>query len=448
MAKRNSNDARGAAKPLRIFPLIAAIYGVYSAIVFGISYTTTLDFSAMLPAIGLMWLLLGVFATTEVVFGMKSRVCTTPPGRLQPISLWGPFSTLFVSVLAAALTILSVTYYAGVGPGAVLDNLLNGQSLYLEYQEYNSLIAELGGSGVGRLFVILRLLAQLLTFYFFVTFVLIDRNLNWFRVASLVILGFASFYGSLARGTTFEAFKLLLLILFLLYMLGARSGTKLRGAVVATALAASVLYFFSFNVGARGVRQNQCLSLDVCPDLSVATNAFAAKIGEVSELLYGYFGHGFFYVGTMFRSAIFEDRQSFLSSFWPQGAFVASSSNFLDVVESTIDMGPRWRPDSAVLIANYGLFSLILTVAVLGLFAALLGRSFAPLGQIGLFIVFVQMVSFPVGNFVSVSIEYVAAGLISAAWLLGRGLWDKDGSAGDRDVGRPIAGDGYSTSLD
>ncbi|MBB1020057.1 hypothetical protein G6030_01875 [Dietzia sp. E1] len=400
---------------IRVSPFILLFYGVYTLVALAVAYTTTLSLSDVLPAILLMWALSGVFFVGELVAADRSlnRGERTP----QRVSSWGAGPVIAVALIAAVMTIASVTYYSGATPSVVWSNLTSGNSLYLDYQEFNS---DFGASGgvVGRVFVVLRVLSQLLTLYFFFTFAVVDRNLNWYRVTALVILGFASLYGSLARGTTFEAFKLVLLVLFVLYARGVGSRRRFRGFAIAGALSLAVFYFFRFNIAARGARQSECLSLDVCRDSAGAFGPVISTVADVAELLYGYFGHGFFYISTMLNRVVPNDLGGIQGWLVPENSFWASGSNALAAVENIIDMGPRWRPDSAIAIATYGFIGLIFIVALLGLIAGLLSRDRGPAGMIGLFVIVVQVLSLPVGNFVTVSTEYVAAVVMCGAWYL------------------------------
>ena len=364
-----------------LFPLVAAVYFVYSAIVAGVVYTTTLGVGDVWPALAFAWAALLIFAWFErSSASARPHVTTVKETSREWIGQCSPSIALGLSFLASGAIIASVTFYSGSSPIDVWNAALGGGSLYMEYQQYNEIFSA-GTGPVGYIFFLLGVVGQLFAFYVLLVFLVTDRKFGWYRVACSLILVFASVYGSFARGTTFETFKMLLFLLLVLYLRSRTFGGSLRTALFATPLAVLVLGYFSFNVRSRGERSTECSSLDVCPVFQVPRSGSYELISEFSQLLYGYFGHGFYYLGVYLQEVVASDRASLMAALFPKGFVSWAIWDGLDRVEAVIDHGPRWRPDFALVINTYGILLLILFLAFLGWAATRLAGGNSTMGQ-------------------------------------------------------------------
>lgn len=410
-------ELRNGVKSARLFPIVLAIYFVYSLVLLSAIATTTLAWSDLWPALVAAAVVLLVFGIAESLgFGSRSKRNDWAVPR-EWLSGLGPGVTIALSFVAASLIMVSVTYYSGSSPAEVWSALTTGGSRYEEYQRHNELISSTTGL-LGSAMVLARVVGQLFAYYVFIVVIVVDRDFRFDRVFALLLLGFASIYGSLARGTTFESFKLLLLILFLFYVRSSSMRARLATLAMALPLGVAVVSFFSFNVNARGTRASECLSLDVCPVYVNPAPPLFGAVSNIAQLLYGYFGHGFFYVSRFLGRAAVEDHGSVAGLILPPGMALSSGGDLLLRTEATIDMGPRWRPDLAIAINEFGIGLVVIGIAALGFLSIRLAADGTAVAHLGRFVIFVQMCSIPVGNFVSVAAEFTVAAVLVASWYL------------------------------
>lgn len=392
---------------------VAIWYVVLTLFATLVYWLTTVPASRVLTAIGLMWILYICFAAGTN--GTPSERISSPNSEsvLQELPERRPFETK-AALLALACVPSAVFvggFYTGAGPAEVLARLREGSNSYGEFQEYLDGYVD-PGTFANLVFISALAFLQGSWMYSATRLLVIQARTTLVGALSLTLMAASTLYPALARGTTFEAFKLGIFLAFVLWMRSKRHGGSLKAYVLQGALLVGGIQFFLFNISSRGARATQCFTRDVClgetgDRLGPFTDSFA--------WLYLYFGHGFNYVGSLIDRVWFENLDSFFAGLLPNGLFGANLG-YRERMRNVIDMGAMWHPDVALYMANVGLILVLLTCFALGR----LDRSFrnmrGELPMIASFLIALQMISFPVGNFLLVALEYQGISLFLILW--------------------------------
>jgi len=96
------------------------------------------------------------------------------------------------------------------------------------------------------------------------------------------------------------------------------------------------------------------------------------------------------------------------------------TSSLQEIMKELIDMGARWHPDIALFINNFGYIGLVLFCLFIGMFCRYISsaKKKDSIIYLTIFIILLQMISLPVGNFIaSSSASILIVVLLLYVWM-------------------------------
>lgn len=383
--------------------IIKNFYIIYSFYIILLVNATNLMFLQMLPALVLMWILYFVFylgtisnVTILTIYG-KNILDYKYKHNLKYI--------YYVSVVTLIFSYLVVKFYTGQTLFTVLDNLINNYSTYYIYQTYFN-ENELHMLTMQKLPYVFMLFFIKFTLYYYSIIYIIKNNFVLKQKISLLMIIISFLYFSISRGTTYEIFDLSLIIIYVVtnkyyndtYSLSSMYLLYLFIICIAT-------YIFYINLGLRSSELDYYISHDVYYDKDALLSQFSTGLSFITILLYGYFGHGFFYTSYYFMNVWFISIETFMLGLIPFGFNIKNDTSIMAIMKDFVDQGARWHPDTVIFINNFGFIGLIIMCYLLGLLFRNIYQNGTQrvFSHITLFFIILQMISLPVGNFVITS---------------------------------------------
>lgn len=409
----------------KIVGIFYLIYTVYILLICWLTDVTPLYIFSGLTA---LWVMYGCFLLGDRAagrWGGRGFRRWALPRRYTPEPAWTGLLWGCGIFLAAACSVVAIHFYTGQWPVGVLDNLRSGVSNYYTYQFY---FPEHGAllSTVQRLPYILMMAFSK---FIFVTGLLYWCLLKPFTprhlvVAVLCCLG--QLYISLGRGTNFEMYELTILAVFIVlkkcrFELSLRRFGRAAVKPLLACLCAGIVLVCVYYVvlASRHYYANVYISQDIHYN---ATSLPAQLVPELSLLvlnLFGYLGFGLYYISSFFNLVAARSASTLFATLCPLGFRLLTGESTMTIMERTIDVGVMWHADFVNFINTLGLPGTLALIALLGFLAGRLerGRCSVWSGMAGYFLL-LQMLAFPVGNFVLASSANILLIGLSAVMLL------------------------------
>jgi len=367
----------------------------------------TIKFIDFLPGLLLLWSLFFVF-----IIGTKLKFKTALQNELTKMRFCKSVNWVYILISVSFILFfpLYIKYYTGKTILLVLINLFSGYSNYISYQEYfaNSDLAVFSvvklpyiiGAGILK-FLFISCCCRLIGF---------KKNRNFIEILSIIIMSLVIIMLAVSRGTSFEFFELLILLIFTILLRGRRlhfvnwfdKKTMLLVSIVGVLL----LLVFSYNIDSRGAGELKCATKDLCFDETGLLTQLSPILGNISYKLSYYFVFGVYLLSKSLIFINFSSIAGITALFIPFGpAILGIGSNYATIAcENIIDCSVAWIPDLLVILNNFGILGTIFLVFVIGAFSKNLFVK-AVNGSIQasalLYFVFLFMVSLPVGNFIT-----------------------------------------------
>jgi len=382
---------------------------------------TTLRFGSTAPAVLVMWLCYAAF-----------RLGALPPSRqpgggtafAQRLPSWLSGGRKVVLLAAVCLcSYLVARFYTGQTIGTTVDALLHGESLYRQYQAYFRQ-NRLDAFSFGKVpFILMAALVKFALISGFVSLVALKARPKLSEWAFLLALALPYLYYSITRGTSLELFELFALIVFCLAERSVAHGRALlagKARLGVGLLAVLCALAFSRGVAIRGDLHGS-ITREIRYDPAAFLSRVAPGLAALSFNLVGYFGFGFYYTSVAVRQIWLRSFRSFLAGLVPGGFNLVGVQDFTrEICGSKIDCGVAWIPDSARLLNSVGFLGLLSLCFLLGLLlrfaqARRVGGT-AVIAETIAFMIFMEMISLPVGNLLVVSSpNVVIIGLLTLA---------------------------------
>lgn len=322
------------------------------------------------------------------------------------------FVPIFV-VLSIVSSHYAAQFYTGKTIVDVLSSLKNNVSLYNEYQNYFSSfgLATLSLAKVPAITAMLIL--KIAMIYIYITVIAAGEKLRLQNIAYVVLVSLAQIYFSLARGTSFELFEMLLLILFCFvvrnYVRKATLSTIVKQLIVITSIIVAVAIYYNWNISARYSfgSVSECSTYEFC--LDDTTNLY--KISQpLSHFLFkasSYFSFGIYYTSVFIDEYVFNDPVHFIKILLPFAGIYDQKLKSDMMCGELLDCGASWVPD----VVSYVIYSGLITFAFfIIIFGALTRNLVESLGETidivniaALYFMCLTMFSLPVGNFIVAS---------------------------------------------
>lgn len=391
--------------------IIGFFYILYTIFLFLIISVTSLEFWSMIPSLLLMWLVY-VFYVLGSAPKKKLRNKTESFTVTSWLENQPNYIFVMLSIIAIVFSYLVVRFYTGLTFQTVIYNIKDGISNYAQYQKHfaENQISEFSLSKLP--FIFMMAFVKFNLFYGSLSLTLNCnkiQSLGFFKIVYLIAAACSYLYIGLARGTNFEMFEFIVLIITLLLAKNKKQKIKLKKMIFSTILIFISVLVFVEVIGQRG--GDGSISYYISRDVFYDENSFISKyFPSIAMLLlsvYSYFGFGFFY-GMVFLNKVFfasfANTMIFTLPLFPK-MFNQPSAG--ELMRNLVDMGARWNPDQYVFIAEFGLILLFIVSFIQGLIVRQNKSKYVGTIQANdmlvNFLIILQMLSFPTGNFIIAS---------------------------------------------
>jgi len=369
--------------------------------------STNLTFSMILPSIMLMWINYLTFSLGyHLIKGSRQLELNDQCSKTWILKRKN-FSLLLIATFSLLFSIAAARYYTGQTPITIIRNLSNGNPLYYEYYSYFSQQQRYIFSLEKIPFILMLFYVKFVLFYSYVSFFIVKNKTTKFEKFYLGLITLSHIYFGIARGTNFEFFELVMIIIFVIL---SRNNVRkiqipLKQLSWVVILVSIMIFVFYNRVIARGISFSPYISRDVLYDPNGLLPLISPSLSFFTLIIYSYFGFGFFYMSKYISELWLSSFDNFIAGFLPFGFYAVKLNGIPSLMNNIVDMGARWHPDTIVLINNIGYLGLLLFCFGLGVFSKYIDnskfeRSIAYLTN---FMILMQMISLPVGNFVIVS---------------------------------------------
>lgn len=363
-------------------------------------------------ALLLMWLIYWVYykSSKQRVRVIKKNVPFIKYDRYKSVSF-------FIFLFALFFIPIYVKFYTGSNivksVMLFLSGASQGNSTYVNYQNYfkyralyKFTVAKLPyiiGAGILK-FLFWSILIRILAF---------KETIKWYETVILFSFFILYFAIGAARGTSFEIFELLTLLIFGSLLRIKRLNnknwfSKRTTMLILTGIVLGFLLFLftkSLRYGGQELITNPTTDLKFNYDSIFAE--YFPHIAIAIHNLTGYFIFGLFFTSVAI-STIWNTPLGFLSALVPFGLIVFGFGTSYETIicNNIIDCGASWIPDVIQLIGTFGLIILLLFIRWLGKISqrlyneAIYGNI---LSAIILYSIFFFFISLPIGNFIATS---------------------------------------------
>jgi hypothetical protein len=371
----------------------------------------TTDILLLLSGLLLLWIVFIIFfiSTNDkiILYSNKHTVPRLPPN----LDGYKAHSLFVLSPLTIFASYYATMFYTGKSFTDIVLALSIGSSLYNDYQAYFAQQG-LGIFSVRKIPAILSMFyLKIIVVYGFISVIILSEKIRFSQCWWLFIASMSSVYFSIARGTSFEFFELLLLMWFCISMRSIRYGTKksifTSSNITMAVFGLLALAMYSYNISARysfGAAA-ECISPDICLEPQSVLYYISAPLGELSLKLSGYFTFGIFYTSVLINDIWLDSFSNFFMLLLPLSSVVDLDPRFL--CDTRIICGPNWTPDISVYFVKVGLLAVLILIYLIGIAVkklattAFLSNDFIKFCL--LYYAFLALVSLPVGNFLTVS---------------------------------------------
>ena len=384
---------------------IRAAYIAYSIYLLLLILLTTIHIKDMVFSFLAMWLCYYIF-----VLGIKSKYCHSIDNscnndlKLTDLKSHSVIYFIFTSLLFAIIT---AKFYTGQSPRELISNLKNNQSVYYIYQA-NLKARDIGRSIASRInrlpYILMLFVVKFNMIAELVKYSLINREHN--EIIKVFIALISYLYICLARGTSYEIFELLILLVFIYYQRidKNRVAKKNLGFLWIAFLGIGAFILFTNRILQRGVMPVFEIDGFIFNNDNFMNNVFPTFPISL-YFTYNYFGFGMIYFNKMITQMISE--HILYTCLVPKGSFLITGQNLKAYMEPIISINARWVPDIANIISNYGIVITLLIIFYLGKlsnkYSSFYNNRSIRSYYIMNYFIFLQMISFPVGNFVVTS---------------------------------------------
>lgn len=394
---------------MNVAKIIKLFYLGYSVFIILVINTTSITFIDVLPSIILLWITY-FFYIAGFYINVKRKELTNTQMHSQSNRSWllnkSKISLMVILLITIFSSIASVKYYTGQTPIGVIRSLINNVSLYYQYQ-FHFKEQGIATFSITKIpYILMLFFVKYIFYYVFITYLIIKDKTDMFEKIFIILIGLSFAYVGIARGTNFEFFEIVMMVIFIILNRSkTRKKIKVKPLIGIGLIIASMIFIFFSVISTRGVQFNYYISRDVYYDSEALISSKLPLLSLVIITLYDYLGFGFFYMSNFISKLWFRSPSDFLAGMVPNGFIAMRNSSIQQIMLSIVEKGVRWEPDMIGIINSFGFIGLLLLVFSLGIFSRVMinRRMNNGMSLLTNYIILMQMVSLPVGNFVIVS---------------------------------------------
>lgn len=336
---------------------------------------------------------------------------------------WKAWQYILSGILCWLCSILAARFYTSRGFTQVISGLFRGdQAAYSIYQHY-VIDANIGTFSLTKIpYILMLVYCTVMLLWTMVGLIMSGEKLVLFKIVHLLNVILAYYYFGVARGTNFEMY---IVFVILVYSLLNRPGNTLkderrrkRSIIIIAALAVVVVIIFRAVVAARGnVFRNQ-----ICTEIKYDPNKWISQtfptITNMGLSVFRYFGFGIFTIGMIVDKVFLQDATGVIAHLIPCGFTLIKGEDLPSITREVVDIGVGWVPDYISFINSTGLIFTFAIFFLLGCLSARLYKSkrAALLKNLIGAVIFLEMLSIPVGNFIATSTPNEISILLILIW--------------------------------
>lgn len=388
-------------KTVGLFYLVYFFYTIFSLIISNYELSTAF--------MGIFLMFISYFAFYLGNISKKERRYTQKKSNLhfpfEKIEQWSTCKYLLFAMLCWFFSIASAIFYTGKKPIQVLSSFLGGGNTYNLYQKYFQ-EANIASFSIDKVPYIIML--SLLTIILFFSFICLTQNQKIstpIQKIFLLSITFSYLYFGAARGTNFEAFTIFIIFGYCLLMKQQNKKQRYASIFLVLILGVVLIYIYMEVVSGRGVTFSNNLCAEITLNEKSTFTSLFPNITSVAAALFSYLGFGQYCMGICLNKISFNSIKGVIALLLPLGYPVLYSNSYTNMLESKIDLGVRWIPDSIQIINYTGIIVYLIILYFLGKFVKNLRYSGLSLTiqNVIKIIVFLEIISLPMGNFIMTS---------------------------------------------
>ena len=409
----------GLKKTVRLF------YTFYTLYTFYIMLISDYDIVYALFGLGSIWFVYLFFAmgymSVKSNYDDESTTITTK-FPFSGISEWKPYQYLLCDIICWVSTILAGKFYTSRGFVRVISGLFNGEAAYSIYQSYARTVNSSFSAVKIPYILMLTFLTAMLIWSASAIIIGMER-IKPIQYCHLISLFLSYLYFGIARGTNFEMYIVFVALVYCILNRREQNDKRKSKKQIVTVILLGFLLVVIFRivVEARGVKfaNRICREINYLPDRTIS-KLFPALTNMMTSI-FRYLGWGTFTIGVYKFDIVLGDIKGILANIMPFGFRALYGINLPDIMRSTVNVGVGWVPDYMTFIDYLGLPCFFVFLYILGRLGAWLSKS-SKIPQllaniIGL-LIFIEMLSIPVGNFLFTSTPNMLTVFAAFLWYL------------------------------
>lgn len=373
------------------------------------------SFWQFLPSLMLLWISYFVFKL-GCIKGIKVPVKSVKSDSNAPLAKW-----FFVFTIGMLIFIpLYVRFYTGGNLGILALGFYSNVGTDSNYQEYQRYFVEnnLDQFSLSKLPYIVGYGLTKLLFYFFVfAYIGFSKKISKVSISLIVVLFLLYSMVGMARGTSFENFELLILLMF---------ATLTRAKIVQNqnfynkSQLANLLIIVVLIGGAFVINKSLRSDGDALGNLSGPTSTLMydssslimdiiPSIGKIALSFSGYFVFGLYYTSELFWKIWLNSTIGLSDMIIPFGApYIDGLTSYRLELESLgVDCGACWSPDISGFAFYLGLPLIFVLIYLMGIMSGKAYNKTLKNLDVGycmvLYLIVYEMISLHVGNFLVIS---------------------------------------------
>lgn len=337
---------------------------------------------------------------------------------------WKGRTYIFQIIVCWLCSVLSARFYTGLNPLQVIGHIMAGDSLYAMYQKYFNEMGIATFSLQKIPYILMMIYLTVILFFSFLGVFSSGKKLRFKHYLYIVAIASSYYYFGICRGTNFEMYIIFVLIAYSLLCgpISNKLNLAKKNNKVLLVLVFGVIAVIVFRI-VLTVRGSK-FSNSICPEIQFNPESFVATVfpavTNIGLSVFAYLGYGIYTMGVTVYNIIFSSFENVVSLMLPQAYELMNGQTLSDTLRETINVGVRWVPDWVNLGGSFGFPLFFVMIFLLGRFSAKCYSNDAPhlLNSLVCSIVFLFMLSLPVGNFIFASTPNVGLVCFAALWYM------------------------------
>ena len=409
-------------KMLKTIRLFYLFYSIYTILVMLVSDYAFFDAFFGILSIWIVYLVFSMGFQRAAIITRRLPQPNSVKFFFSNIANWKSTKYVFSLDACVACSVLATKYYTGKNFIQVITSLTSTSSNYNEYQQYfrNMNISVFSLAKIPYILMLTFLTAML--FWGIIGITLSGKKIRFVQWIFLAGVCVSYLYFGIARGTNFEMYIVFVLVVFCLLNRTSvqdkdRASNRINKKAIIIVLIIGVAFVLIFRivVQARGIEYRNIICTEITYDSDKIFSEMFPTLTNILLSVFSYLGFGIFAIGRSFMNMLDSVLEVF-ASLLPGGFQLFFGASFSDIVRERINVGVRWIPDYIRFVNLFGVPIFLLFVFALGKYMAkkcCYSENNLLSNLLG-FIIFMEMLSIPVGNFIlnSTANELVIVGIL------------------------------------